>query len=138
MRNGESARHKLKAAGLRLTPQRMAVIRILSGNEKHPSAEDILLEAREQFPMLSFATVYNTLRVLESLGEVQALRTSGDRTVFDPRTDPHSHFCCQTCGNVIDMETREWPVSELEGHRVEGFQALYSGVCAECRRSGNG
>jgi Fur family peroxide stress response transcriptional regulator len=137
MRYRESVRVKLKAAGLRLTPQRMAVVGILEGNTSHPGAEDILLEARKQFPMMSFATVYNTLKVLVELGEIQALRADKERTLFDPRTDPHGHFCCQRCGNVIDIESGDEGQRELEGHLVEGSQVFYYGQCAACRRSSN-
>ncbi len=73
------------------------------------------------------------LKVLEGLGEIQALRTDRNRTFFDPRTDPHRHFCCQKCGNVIDIETEDARERELDGHLIEVCQVYYHGVCAGCR-----
>ncbi len=139
MKSGPEIEKRLSTSGLRLTPQRRTIIRLLAGNTDHPSAEDIFLKARGQFPMLSFATVYNTLKVLETMGEVQALRVGGeDRTLYDPRTDLHGHFYCQKCRNVVDIETGEYPAHQLAGHHVEGCQVHYHGVCVDCLRSLNG
>jgi Fur family peroxide stress response transcriptional regulator len=138
MRSGADIEKRLKASGLRMTPQRRAVLGYLAGNTQHPSARDIFLGTREHLPMLSFATVYNTLKVLEELGEVQTVRVGGNKTHYDPRTDLHGHFYCQKCGNVVDIETEEMPPPEISGHRVEGCRTVCFGVCVDCRRSQNG
>jgi Fur family peroxide stress response transcriptional regulator len=124
---------KLREMGYRMTPQRQAVLQILCGNRLHPSAEEIHREAKGQFPMLSLATVYNTLRVLEEIDEVRSINTGKSSTRFDYRTEPHGHFYCQNCGNVIDIEADTAP--EVNGHLVRHYEFSYHGLCAACRSS---
>ncbi|PHJ36752.1 hypothetical protein P378_20455, partial [Desulforamulus profundi] len=63
--------NKLKNLGLKLTPQRLAILNLLEGNAKHPSAEEIYNQLKPQYPSLSLATVYNTLEILAKAGELQ-------------------------------------------------------------------
>ncbi len=50
---------RYRETGLKLTPQRLAILEYLDGNTSHPSAEDIYISVKEKFPTMSFATVYN-------------------------------------------------------------------------------
>lgn len=122
---------RLRELGYKLTPQRQAVLETLCGNPHHPSAEDIHKEVKRRFPMMSLATVYNTLRVLEEMEEVRSLSTGTARQRFDFRTEPHGHFYCQNCGNVIDIDTDT--IREVNGHLVRHCELSYHGLCSACR-----
>ncbi len=133
MTNLPTSLGNLRKNGMRITPQRVAVLHVLLNKRTHPNAQDIWTEVRVRFPKISFATVYNTLNMLSELGEIRAMHMGKNSTLFDPRTDLHRHFCCQKCGNVIDIEENESSGPELEGHLVQSCQIIYYGECTRCR-----
>lgn len=70
--------------GLKLMPQRIAILDYLDGNKKHPSAEDIYKAVSKKFPTMSFATVYNTLQTLRKRGCVLELTIDPDKKGLTP------------------------------------------------------
>ncbi len=124
-----------KNLGLKLTPQRIAIIEYLEGNKEHPSAEDIYNALKPKFPSMSFATVYNTLEVLVKKGVVKELNVESSRKRFDPSTEPHHHFFCKKCKKVIDVENHiNIPVPEqLKDFKIEDIQIIFYGLCPECK-----
>ena len=71
----------LRDKGYRLTPQRLAMLRIIAQSEGHPSVEQIYEQIRADFPTTSLATIYKTLTLLKDMGEVLELNfaTVGSR-----------------------------------------------------------
>jgi len=130
----------LKEIGLKVTPQRQAILRLLDGNTNHPSADHIYNEVLKEYPAISFATVYNTLSKLAGSGKVQELDIDPGRKRFDPCTAPHSHFYCRACGNVFDVVCdTPFPVSiddvkTIGEHYVETIQLNFKGLCKDCAR----
>jgi len=129
----------LRTAGLRITPQRVAVCRLLSGTDRHPTAQEIYEQLAPQFPSLSLATIYNTLDALIQVGAVNALGSAGDDTVhYDADTSPHINLACLVCHRVIDypsehiQEVRD-EVQTSSGYRLLGARVLYYGICPECQ-----
>ncbi len=94
---------RLKQIGLKVTPQRQAILRLLDGNRTHPSAESIYHEVLKQYPRVSFATVYNTLSKLAKAGQIQELDIDPTKKRFDPYLAPHYHFYCKVCEKVFDV-----------------------------------
>lgn len=128
---------RLREEKFKLTPQRISVIRYLVGNKKHPSAMKIYSDLKRKHPGLSFSTVYNTLKVLEHIGELTALNVNDDHQNFDPDTSLHHHFLCKVCGNIIDIPASEEEMKESAetiagGHRVESVRKDFKGVCSSC------
>jgi Fur family peroxide stress response transcriptional regulator len=78
---------------MKMTPQRMAIMKHLDGNTYHPSAADIYGALREQFPTMSLATVYNTLEVLKEQGTVIELSIDRGKKRFDPIRNPITISC---------------------------------------------
>jgi Fe2+ or Zn2+ uptake regulation protein len=130
----------LKRAGLKLTPQRIAIVRELADDLSHPTAQALFERLRPAFPTMSFATVYSTLDVLVDHGLTGALAADhGSRGVrFDPNVEPHHHAICDACGSVIDI-----PLDALEGtpaprllqgsrFRVLREERTYRGLCDRC------
>jgi len=127
--------NKLKKLGLKLTPQRLAILNFLEGNTKHPSAEEIYNQLKPQYPSLSLATVYNTLEVLARAGELQEVRIKADKRHFDPNPLPHGHFLCRICESVHDLEAGTVEIQtpfNVNGYLVEEFTLYYYGICPEC------
>src|SRR5580704_12952764 len=92
----------LKRAGLKSTPQRIAIVRLFAGDDTHPTAQDLYERLRPDFPSMSFATVYNTLDALVSAGLGGTLRLGGAAR-FDPNVAAHHHAVCDRCGAVRDV-----------------------------------
>ena len=124
----------LRSAGLKITPQRMAIAECLTGDATHPTAQEVYERLRERFPTMSVATVYNTLSALDSVGHCRRLDMGG-AIRFDPNVTPHDHAVCERCGAIRDVAITV-PGGEahcdLSGFRVDRVERIYRGVCARC------
>jgi Fe2+ or Zn2+ uptake regulation protein len=127
----------LRDAGLKITPQRLAIVECLAGDYTHPTAQEVYERLRPRFPTMAVATVYNTLSALDSIGQCRKLDMGG-AIRFDPNRAPHDHAVCERCGSIRDVdladETRTPPAEPpaLSGFRVERVERIYRGVCAQC------
>ncbi len=128
---------KLKKMGLKVTPQRLAILQMLNGDRTHPSAEKVYDEISKKFPGMSFATVYNTLAKLVEVGEIQELDIDPGKKRFDPYTQLHYHFYCKTCGKIYDVDydiSLSPDIKKIAGHHVETIQLNFKGVCKGCTK----
>lgn len=130
---------RLKSTGHRVTPQRLAIIKILTESREHPSADQIYRQVRQSFPTTSLATVYNTLECLKEMGEVLELPSSGSSRYDGRNPDPHPHLMCTVCGTIEDLDIQLGPaVEEVAASR--GYADIYHrlelyGVCPRCQRN---
>ena len=130
---------KLRASGYRVTPQRVALVKLLSADDGHPSAAQLYDRIREQFPSSSPATVYKTLNLLKDLDEVLELGFSNDDNRYDgSRPYPHAHVICIRCHKIIDSDTGVAgnlieEVSQRSGFRLVSHRLDFYGLCPECR-----
>ena len=98
----------LEHGGHRLTPQREAVLRVLADTGRHFSAEQIYDEARQRCRSTSRATVYNTVTMLERLGEVEHLEFAGLGHRYAARGPGlHAHLVCTRCSRIEDFHDPE-------------------------------
>jgi Fur family peroxide stress response transcriptional regulator len=136
----DRATDTLKEIGLRVTPQRQAILRLLDGNRTHPSAHSIYLEILKEYPGISFATVYNTLSRLAEAGKIQELDIDPNKKRFDPCNALHYHFYCRACGKVFDvlcdtpfLDTLDQvDAKSIDGHQVDAIELNFKGVCKDC------
>ena len=128
---------KLREAGRKVTPQRLAVFRALEGDRTHPTAEELYRRLIRRHPTLTRATVYQTLRLLRDQGAVQELGSAGGPRHYDPNTAPHAHSVCRRCGAVADVEPPLGPGPPLprriHDFEVEACQTVFYGTCGSCR-----
>ena len=133
---------KLKGSGCRLTPQRLALVRLLSETENHPSARQLHEELKQNLPTTSLATVYKTLNVLKDLGEVTEMGFSDDDNRYDAVSPhPHPHLICVQCRKIIDADVE--PASELprqlaatSGWQILSHRMEFYGLCPDCQGKG--
>ena len=92
----------LRRAGVRITPQRQAIIRYLIASHSHPTADEIYQALSPDFPNISVATIYNNLRVFKSIGIVKELTYGDASSRFDFNTHNH-HVICEKCGKIVDF-----------------------------------
>lgn len=125
--------------GLKLTPQRLAILDYLKENREHPSAETIFKSIRERFPTISFSTVYNTLSALAKNGALQELTIDPGKKRFDPNSEPHHHLICIRCKKIIDITVDyelKLPYAFKQGFEIIGNHIEFYGICSECKAQG--
>ena len=94
---------RLRRDGFRLTPQRMAVLRVLADDTGHPTVEQVYERVRVAYPTTSLATIYKTIDMLKGIGEVLELNV-GESHRYDGRDPrPHPHLICEECGTIEDL-----------------------------------
>jgi Fur family peroxide stress response transcriptional regulator len=128
---------KYREAGLKVTPQRLAILQYLEGNKTHPSAEGIYKAVSKKFPTMSLATVYNTLEALRKKGKVAELAVDPYKKRFDPDTRPHHHLICIRCKKIIDVHSRfrlSLPQTDTEGFKIIGNHIEFYGLCPTCKK----
>jgi Fur family transcriptional regulator, peroxide stress response regulator len=135
----ETIIQKLRDSDHKITPQRLAIVKILVGSEGHPSVEDIHAEIKKDFPTMSLATVYRNIVLLKSLGEVLELGFPDGSNRYDGNNPtPHPHVICIRCKKIVDPDldsleemTKEVALEtdfKILNHRLDFF-----GICSDCR-----
>lgn len=125
----------LRAGGVKLTPQRRAIVALFAGDPTHPTAQEIFDRLTVEYPGISFATVYNTLAKLRSLGLCREIAVQTGATRFDPNVGRHHHSVCDRCGAVRDVPAHELARPSIPGFAVRTVEHIYRGVCTHCSSS---
>ena len=128
----------LKESGVRITPQRHAVLEYLLNSMVHPTADEIYKALEGKFPNMSVATVYNNLRVLREIGLVRELTYADSSSRFDCNTSEHYHIICQECEKIVDFHYPSLEEVESLAEQVAGFDISHHrlelyGTCEECK-----
>ena len=130
---------KLRERGYRITPQRLAILRILTQSQDHPTVEGIFRVVVKDFPTTSLATVYKTVTVLKELHEVLELEFSQDSNRYDGNKPyPHPHVICVKCKRIVDPESPGVEALSAQIANSTGYQLLthrldFYGLCPECQ-----
>lgn len=124
--------------GLSITPQRVAIYKELISSAEHPSAITIYKKVSEYYPNISLDTVNRTLLTFHKIGLAKAVGGSGDPKRFDPNLEPHHHFRCISCGEIIDFRDEFYDALEIPAEIKEKFVVLekkvhLEGFCDQCR-----
>ncbi|MUK88314.1 peroxide-responsive transcriptional repressor PerR [Ornithinibacillus sp. L9] len=130
---------RLKQSGVRITPQRHAVLDYLLNSMVHPTADEIYKALEGKFPNMSVATVYNNLRVLKEIGLVRELTYGDASSRFDCNTTEHYHIICEECGKIVDFHYPSLDEVESLAEQVTGFEVSHHrmevyGTCEECKK----
>ena len=113
---------RLREQEYRLTPQRVALLRLLAASEGHPSASRLYDQLQAQFPTTSPGTIYKTLNLLKDLDEVLELGFSDDDNRYDGNKPyPHPHLICVRCRKIIDPEAEHSPGPGAAGGPAVGL-----------------
>jgi Fur family peroxide stress response transcriptional regulator len=128
---------RLHERGLRMTPQKWAIYRLLQKKNYHPTPEMIFAEVRKKYPMTSFGTVYQILEQLHDIGLARRIFSHGNRQRFDGKLEPHAHFVCEKCSRMDDLEDDFVEAFKARFRRKFDFHIRhhyfeFSGWCAQC------
>ncbi|MGO9315318.1 MAG: Fur family transcriptional regulator [Syntrophobacteraceae bacterium] len=138
----DSMLQKLRERGYRITPQRLAILKILAESNGHPGAEDVYGLVKTDFPTTTIATVYKTLAVLKSLGEVLELEFSSDYNRYDgKKPGPHPHLICIKCKRIVDPDLESLTemtakLASQTGYKLISHRLDFYGICTECQQKG--
>ncbi|MDG6228512.1 MAG: Fur family transcriptional regulator [Candidatus Thermoplasmatota archaeon] len=128
----------LKTHNLKVTQQRLEILRYVESHLTHPTADEIFQSLTKKYPSLSKTTIYNTLETLTNAGIIQRLTICPTEHRYDFNHDMHHHFICKQCGKIFDIhftcpnvETIEKDILK-DGHRIEEVHGYFRGKCKDC------
>jgi len=137
-RHVEQLSRGLRDAGLRLTHQRLEVVRAIAADETHPDVETVYEAVRERVPTISLDTVYRTLATLAERGLVTRVQFTPGPARYDANPSRHHHFVCTRCGLVRDVEDRDLDAIRATAEvtrigRADAVTVQFRGVCTACQ-----
>lgn len=128
---------RLRDNGLKLTPQRRLICRLVAENDAHPTAEELHDKATTAMPGMSLKTVYTTLYELAGLDAIRLVNVGAGGFRVESNLSPHSHFVCRRCSHVVDVPVdpaaeAEQAVLEQFDFEIEQKEVIFRGVCRTC------
>ena len=133
----------LRQQGLNVTPQRLAVLRAVSGRP-HLTTEDVVEVVRADIGAISRRAVYDAVGVLVDIGLLRRIQPSGSAARYEDRVgDNHHHVICRACGSMVDVDCAVGNVPCLTavddaGYEIDEAEVLYWGRCPTCRQAAGG
>lgn len=130
---------RLRDHGHRISPQRLAILRLLAETPDHPTAEDLHRRLLPEFPDMSLATVYKAIAVLKKHGEILELQFSDRDNRYDARfPTPHPHCVCLACGAIADppapgLAAVTEALAAASGYAITSHRLDFYGLCPACR-----
>jgi len=128
----------LKTKKLKVTPQRLAIYKVLYDTTSHPTAEEIYNALRQTHPTMSLATVYKTLDALKKAELATELNIGDDSSRYDATVKSHPHMICYECGKVMDLHTDSLSgfkakVQEETDFEIVSEKVYFYGTCKDCK-----
>jgi Fe2+ or Zn2+ uptake regulation protein len=126
----QSLLDQLTRHGIRPSSQRVAIAAYVLATEDHPSADEVFRQVKPTLPVVSRATIYNTLKLFVEKGLLRELVLAPGYSVYDPKTEPHHHFLDDASGKIHDIP---WDaltvgrVAELPGLDVRDYSVVLRG-----------
>ena len=128
----------LRQRGLRVTPQRLAVLRAVS-DAPHATADAVAETVKDEIGSISVQAVYDALTALTEKGLLRRIQPAGSSARYEARVgDNHHHLICRSCNRTIDIDCAlgEAPcltVADDFGYAIDEAEVIYWGRCAACR-----
>jgi Fur family transcriptional regulator, stress-responsive regulator len=127
----------LRRQGLRVTAQRLAVLRAVSGRP-HGTAADIGSDVRAELGTISLQAVYDALTTLSDRGIIRRIEPAGSPARYEDRVgDSHHHLICRGCGLMVDTDaavgyTPCLTALDDAGYEIDEAEVIYWGRCPDC------
>ena len=126
-------RELLANHNIRVSHQRLLILDYLIMNPTHPTADTIYKDLKKVDPVISQATVYNTLNLLVEHKLVKELDFNMSSKRYEFKKTNHGHFICESCGLIedLDVDDLEYP-EELKEYEIDNVEVIYRGLCPVC------
>lgn len=133
---------RLRAAGYKITPPRLAVLQVIEQDGEHLNPTEILARAQAIHPSVGRATVYRTLELLTQLNIVRPIYVGEGGPTYIRAEGGHHHLVCSDCGKIVDFDqcVAEQMVDELTerfGFVIKSHLLEFYGLCGDCRGAPN-
>jgi Fur family peroxide stress response transcriptional regulator len=131
---------RLRERDCRITPQRVAILKVFLDSADHPSVEQVYAKVKVSFPTTSLATVYKTVHLLKEIGELLEIGCAAGGNRYDGRKPyPHPHLICTACNTIVDPDVSLLPkladeLSAATGFRIVSHQIDFFGLCPACQK----
>ena len=138
----DSMLKKLRERQFRITPQRIAILKILAASIEHPTVDRIYEQVKADFPTTSLATVYKTVTLLKELNEVLELGFPEGSNRYDgKRPYPHPHVMCLKCKKIVDpdlsgLQDMTHEIIKETGFKIMNHRLDFFGICPACQKKG--
>lgn len=135
--SADDLRQQLRAAGLRVTKPRLAVMRWLTGNP-HSTADEVATAVRHELGSVSTQAVYDVLHACTDAGLLRRIEPAGHPARYETRTaDNHHHLVCRQCGRTEDVDCVIGAApcvapSSTAGYLVDEAEIVFWGLCPDC------
>ena len=141
--NKDSVLKELRKKGLKITPQRLAIVEVLAAmGNLHPSAGAVYREAKKIRKSLSLSTTYAVLNQLSAHGIIKTLQFDTTENRYEANLEEHVNLICEGCGKILDYQVSTpadyGEVEKRTGFSVADTRLEYYGYCEECRKKGMG
>lgn len=129
---------RLRTAGYKITPPRLAVLQVIEQEGEHLNPAEILTRAQAIYPAIGRATVYRTLEMLTQIGVVRPIYVGEHGPTYIHTEGGHHHMVCSNCGVVIDFEQciadqMAQDLTDRFGFQIKSHLLEFYGLCAQCR-----
>jgi Fur family transcriptional regulator, peroxide stress response regulator len=114
---------RLADSGLRSTPQREVVFKVMLEKRDHPTADEVFARVKGHMPSISLATVYNCLDTLVSCGLIRQVNFERGPTRYCPNLHPHAHFHDVATGSTHDIDLPEGLLDQVKTILPPGYDA---------------
>jgi Fur family transcriptional regulator, stress-responsive regulator len=126
----------LRAKGLQVTAQRLAVLRAVHA-VPHGTADAISEAVRAEIGAISRQAVYDALRVLDDNQLIRRIQPAGSPSLYDPRVgDNHHHVICRKCNKTVDIDCTVGAAPCLTAadtdFQVDEAEVIFWGTCTDC------
>jgi Fe2+ or Zn2+ uptake regulation protein len=138
MKASDLALSRLRDQGYRMTPQRLAILRILRESGEHLSPIEVYHQAKEVLPGITEATIYRTLSFLTEHGLALAAHIGSGQLVYEIAENDHDHLICRSCGKTheVDHAVLKPLYEQFEiktGYRIDSVHQTFFGLCPDCQ-----
>ncbi len=131
----------LRHNGYKLTPQRQAVIQVITSNQDHLTPAIIYKKMRRVYPNIGLVTIYRTLNILAEMGLICEVHAGGScRSYIIGIPQHHHHLICSSCGMVVNftghyLKELEGNLAKESGFRIDGHLLEFVGLCRSCQNA---
>ncbi len=138
MKRSQVIIQKLRDNGHKITPQRLAIAKVLAKSKGHPSVENIHHQLKKDFPTMSLATIYKNILLINSLGEVLELGfPDGQTDMMEKSLIPIDTSSVSSAKEFVDLDLDSLDAMQKEVALETNFEILnrrldFFGICSNC------